>query len=286
MRLQPKLLSKFLCDIARAFLQSLEFLTILPLSRLYKRKAIHKPAQDFQASLSTTSLSSASSHFFWLERHGWSASLCGLFVGSICSLSAILFSFVLPNFLCACLTLCCAMILSGALHEDGLADATDALGVIKERRVSVMESSEIGSFAVLALILSFSIRAACLTFLLGESLQSLVVGLLLLHSGARSSFSLWFRYAGSMPAARLARAISRPSRFSAFSGLFICSVFSFIFLPFFVSVIFLLVFIVCSVSLLLFFVRFFKGVSGDLCGFGEQIMECVLLLALCAIMLD
>ena len=80
------------------------------------------------------------------------------------------------------------MVLSGALHEDGLADTIDALGVAKERRLSVMESPEVGSFAVLALILSFAIRVAALTFLLDKSLQVFVVSLLLLHSSARSSF--------------------------------------------------------------------------------------------------
>ena len=305
MRLLDKKLSNSLRDSMRALLQSLEFLTILPISNLSanfganldKKKATDRRAKDAKASLATTA---TFSHFFWLERHGWSANLCGLFIGSVCSLCAVVCSFVLPNFpsfLVACLTLGSSMILSGALHEDGLADTTDALGVAKERRLSVMESPEVGSFAVLALILSFTIRVAALTFLLEESLKMFVVSLLLLHSSARSSFPLWLRFgfrfefrlglrsAGSMSTARLARAIGKPSLFSVFSPLLLCGLFSFVFLPFFAATIFLLVFVLCSVCLLMFFAKFFKGVSGDLCGFGEQVLESVLILALCAIML-
>ncbi len=288
------MLSGFLRDVSLALAQSLEFLTILPLSRFYKRAASSRRTRVSETSLSSSPIP-ASSHFFWLERHGWSASICGLLIGSVCSLCAVLTfqvlpnqvlpNQVLPNFICVCLTLLCGMILSGALHEDGLADTSDALGVVMERRILVMESPDIGSFAVLALILSFAIRAAALTFLLEKSLGTLVLSLLLLHLSSRSSFALWFRFALSMRGARLASKINKPSLFSVFSSLFMCSFFSFVFLPLFSSVIFLLVFALCSVCLLLFFVRFFDGASGDLCGFGEQVLECVLGISLCAIML-
>jgi adenosylcobinamide-GDP ribazoletransferase len=45
--------------------------------------------------------------------------------------------------------------LTGALHQDGLADCADALGVrgARERRLTVMRDSTIGSFGTLALVL-------------------------------------------------------------------------------------------------------------------------------------
>jgi adenosylcobinamide-GDP ribazoletransferase len=59
-----------------------------------------------------------------------------------------------------------AILLTGALHEDGLADFADASGAATaERRLAIMRDSRIGTFGVLALILSVGLRAAALASL-------------------------------------------------------------------------------------------------------------------------
>ncbi|MDE7397096.1 MAG: adenosylcobinamide-GDP ribazoletransferase [Muribaculum sp.] len=54
----------------------------------------------------------------------------------------------------AVLALICRVLLTGALHEDGLADVADALGgrVSREQALTIMKDSHIGTFGVLALI--------------------------------------------------------------------------------------------------------------------------------------
>ena len=54
--------------------------------------------------------------------------------------------------------------LTGALHEDGLADCADGLGGGRDRdhALSIMKDSRIGTYGAIALILSFAIRAAAL----------------------------------------------------------------------------------------------------------------------------
>jgi adenosylcobinamide-GDP ribazoletransferase len=55
------------------------------------------------------------------------------------------------------------ILLSGGLHEDGLADSADAFGGrTAERRLAIMKDSRIGSFGTLALIASVGLRAAAL----------------------------------------------------------------------------------------------------------------------------
>ncbi len=56
-------------------------------------------------------------------------------------------------------------LLTGALHEDGLADTADGLGGGRTRAdvLRIMHDSHIGAFGVLALILSVGLRAAALT---------------------------------------------------------------------------------------------------------------------------
>ncbi len=54
----------------------------------------------------------------------------------------------------AALGLAAAVAVTGALHEDGLADTADGLGVLgdRERRLAVMRDSRIGTFGALALL--------------------------------------------------------------------------------------------------------------------------------------
>jgi len=65
----------------------------------------------------------------------------------------------------ALLTLFMVAALTGALHEDGLADTADGLGAGRDRdkALSIMQDSRIGTFGVLALIFSLGLRAAALS---------------------------------------------------------------------------------------------------------------------------
>ncbi len=59
------------------------------------------------------------------------------------------------------------LIATGALHEDGLADAADALGggATAARRLAILRDSRIGSFGALALLLAMAARLAALATL-------------------------------------------------------------------------------------------------------------------------
>lgn len=61
---------------------------------------------------------------------------------------------VLPYFTAVVLALCARLLLTGALHEDGLADFFDAFGAggSKERILAIMKDSHIGTYGVIALI--------------------------------------------------------------------------------------------------------------------------------------
>jgi len=71
---------------------------------------------------------------------------------------------VLPPLPAALLALAVATLLTGALHEDGLADFADGLGARggREHRLEVMRDSRTGAFGVLALVFGIALRAACL----------------------------------------------------------------------------------------------------------------------------
>ncbi|HYD32004.1 MAG TPA: adenosylcobinamide-GDP ribazoletransferase [Azospirillaceae bacterium] len=77
------------------------------------------------------------------------------------------------------LTVTALAFLTGALHEDGLADIADGFGGgrDKARKLEIMRDSRVGSYGVLAIVLSVGLRAALLAQLEdpGEVMAALVV---------------------------------------------------------------------------------------------------------------
>ncbi|KGD94452.1 MULTISPECIES: adenosylcobinamide-GDP ribazoletransferase [Rhizobium/Agrobacterium group] len=69
--------------------------------------------------------------------------------------------------LAALIALALMSLMTGALHEDGLADTADGLGGGRDRdqALAIMKDSRTGAYGVVALILSFGLRAAALAAL-------------------------------------------------------------------------------------------------------------------------
>ena len=69
-----------------------------------------------------------------------------------------------PPALAACWTLAASVLLTGGLHEDGLADTADGLGggSTAARKLEIMRDSRIGSFGAIALVLSLAARGVAL----------------------------------------------------------------------------------------------------------------------------
>jgi adenosylcobinamide-GDP ribazoletransferase len=77
------------------------------------------------------------------------------------------------------LSLAATLIATGALHEDGLADAADGLvgGADRDRALEIMRDSRIGSYGVLALGVALAIKVAVLAALpIGVACAALIGG--------------------------------------------------------------------------------------------------------------
>jgi adenosylcobinamide-GDP ribazoletransferase len=117
----------------------------------------------------------SSADWHWAPAH---LPLVGAVVGGA---SAVMFalgsSFRLPPLVTACVTLSISLWLTGALHEDGLADAADGLGGAphdRERALAIMKDSRIGSYGACALMLSLLLRASAIAALAPASWFALV----------------------------------------------------------------------------------------------------------------
>jgi len=107
-------------------------------------------------------------------------------LGALAGLGAVALG--LPVTIAALIALAVQMITTGAMHEDGLADTVDGLwgGWTRERRLEIMKDSHIGTYGVLALIVSAGLR------------WSVLAGLLTLGAGPVVAIAVLSR--ASMPA--------------------------------------------------------------------------------------
>jgi adenosylcobinamide-GDP ribazoletransferase len=94
----------------------------------------------------------------------------------------------LPPMLSALLAVSAGMLLTGALHEDGLSDTADGLGGgrTRERRLEIMRDSRIGSYGALALISAIGMRVACYEALLMHRAWALLAVIVACQSFSRA----------------------------------------------------------------------------------------------------
>ena len=84
-----------------------------------------------------------------------------------------------PGWLAGVLAVGAAVLITRALHEDGLADTADGLGphaLEPPRRLEIMRDSRNGTFGVLALALSVLIKVACLAQFSGSTGLVVLIG--------------------------------------------------------------------------------------------------------------
>lgn len=146
-----------------AFRLAVQFLTRLPLAAPFSEEAMRRSPRWYPG--------------------------VGALVGVVAALAHLAGFWLFSPDMAILLALAAAILVTGALHEDGFADACDGLGGQrpKERVLEIMRDSRIGTYGVLALVLIVSAR-----FLALRSLPVEAVGLALVggHAASRASM-LW-----------------------------------------------------------------------------------------------
>ncbi len=120
-----------------------------------------------------------------IARAGWTFPVAGLLVALLgAAIYAIATKLGLSSALAALLAIAGTIIVTGALHEDGLADSADSLGGrTRDRKLEIMRDSRIGSFGVCALVISLGLRWSALAAIAAP--RSVLIALVLAHSRAR-----------------------------------------------------------------------------------------------------
>lgn len=93
--------------------------------------------------------------------------LVGAMVGGVGAAAFLAAMALWPPVVAALLSLALTLALTGAFHEDGLADTFDGIGggLTRERALDIMKDSRIGTYGTAALLLAFGLKLAALAAL-------------------------------------------------------------------------------------------------------------------------
>lgn len=117
----------------------------------------------------------------------WTYPLAGLLIGGAVALvRAAGTRLGLPPLPAAAWAVAAGVLLTGGLHEDGLADTADGFGGGRtpERRLEIMRDSRIGSYGALALLLALTIRVSAIAALAPASATACLLATGALSRGA------------------------------------------------------------------------------------------------------
>lgn len=135
----------------------------------------------------------------------------GLIVGASGAAVLWLASLVFPAPLPAILSTVVTVLMTGAIHEDGLADTCDGIGggVTRERALEIMKDPRIGVFGTIALILALLLKIAALSLM---PLWTAMAALLAAHAFSRFCAVIVVfagRYVGTGERSRAAPVVER-----------------------------------------------------------------------------
>ena len=120
----------------------------------------------------------------WLHQSSRHFPAVGLLVGLLCAGVFWLGSLLFTPLVAAVLSTAFGIKLTGAFHEDGLADSCDGLGggLTRERTLSIMKDSRLGTYGVLGLVSALLLK---ISLLASMPIPIAVIALIIGHTASR-----------------------------------------------------------------------------------------------------
>jgi adenosylcobinamide-GDP ribazoletransferase len=146
-----------------------------------------------------------------IARASWALPVAGLLIGLAGALAYWLAwrAHLLPE-PAAALALAVTLLLTGAMHEDGLADTADGLGggTSREQKLAIMRDSRIGSYGACALGLSLLLRWSALAAIAEP--RQVAIALIVAHASARASLPVFMQLVPPARSDGLSTSVGQP----------------------------------------------------------------------------
>jgi len=215
----------------------------------------------------------------------WAFPVVGLLLGTLGGVAYwAVHRFGLPPLLAAVWTLGVLLVLTGAFHEDGLADVADGFGGGRtaERKLEIMRDSRIGTYGALALVWSCLVRVAAIASLGRPGL--VMFALIVAASIARGGMIILLATLKPARTDGIAASLGTLPGGRVALGLGIALVTPFFLLPVGTATVVVLCGLLTCLAISWLARQQIGGHTGDVLGAAEVVVECVVLTALAALL--
>jgi adenosylcobinamide-GDP ribazoletransferase len=222
----------------------------------------------------------------WLSRCVKYFPLVGIGIGVASAAALLIAGKIWGPGIAALLAVATSIVLTGGLHEDGLADTSDSFGGGRtlEKRLAIMKDSRIGAYGALALGFGVALRVVALA---GMPLWAGVAALIAAHAAARVTPALVMRrlsYAGDTAAMKVSYADApvNTSELQFALAVAACALVPLAFVSFTSIISGLLLGAALAAALAAWSRKLIGGYTGDVLGAVEQLFEIGFLLGVAA----
>jgi adenosylcobinamide-GDP ribazoletransferase len=186
-----------------------------------------------------------------------------------------------PDLAAAALVLGASALLTGALHEDGLADVGDGFGGGRDResKLEIMRDSRLGTYGALILMVSFVARLSALAALSNGVVAQSLIAAHALARGVLPAMSMSLPYARKDGRAATA---GRPDSATAATAAALALLIALLSLPWVEALVAALVAVAIAIGMGWLAQRQIGGQTGDVLGGAEQVGETAILVLLAA----
>ena len=184
---------------------------------------------------------------------------------------------------CALVALAVGIAVTGALHDDGLADFADGLGggATPEARLGIMGDSRIGTFGTLALVFGVALRAALLSGL--SSSTHAALALIAAAAASRAALPAVMRWQRAARPDGLSATVGAPGQTQVFAAMLVALVVALFAVGFFASLAVGFAVALAALAVSALADRMLGGQTGDVLGSVQVVAEVAALVAIAAV---
>jgi adenosylcobinamide-GDP ribazoletransferase len=218
-----------------------------------------------------------------IARVAWAIPIVGALIGLVGALAYyVAFALGVAPLAAAALAVAATMMVTGCLHEDGLADTADGLGggATPEQKLEIMRDARIGVYGACALVVSTLIRVGAIASLAMPAL--ITPALIAAHAAGRATMPIAMRLVPPARADGLSASAGPVSRKGAVSAGIIGLIVMMLAFGLTAGLVTALLLLLATAAIARVSVRHIGGQTGDVLGAMEQVGEIIVLLAAAA----
>jgi adenosylcobinamide-GDP ribazoletransferase len=198
--------------------------------------------------------------------------LVGVLVGGLGALVYLTALRVFPPSVAVLLSMAATLLVTGAFHEDGLADCCDAFGgaYTREDVLRIMHDSRIGAFGAIALVIALALKWQTLAALPPFRAAGLMIAA---HAASRTCAISYLATLDYVRAEGKAKPVAQRLSGAAFAWAALCGLPALLWPDWRFACAALMMLAVLRFAMGRYFVRRLGGYTGDCLGFAQQISE-------------